>query len=84
MVPSFLICLFLFSLPRGGWGYPGFFARGCTRGAAPSALPDMQALRESMALPCSAPRKFMRGWQPLRPLMQALRESMALPCSAPG
>ena len=45
MVPSFLICLFLFSLPRGGWGYPGFFARGCTRGAAPSALPEMQALR---------------------------------------
>ena len=61
MVPSFLICLFLFSLPRGGWGYPGFLARGCTRGAAPSALPDMQALRESMALPCSAPRGVYAG-----------------------
>ena len=37
-------------------------------------LRRQRALRESMALPCSAPRgEFVRGWQPLRLLIWALR-----------
>ena len=39
-------------------------------------LRRQRALRESMALPCSAPRgEFVRGWQPLRLLIWALRPS---------
>ena len=52
---------------KGSWRQlaaagPSFF--GIYAGLAVPAPPDMRALRESMALPCSAPRGVLQGHSP--------------------